>query len=77
MNRSQFEENKTKLTAKVATATYRYEKALEGYDNYKGTDTAEEHRLYLCWTSAEAAKITAEKKLNDLIAQYENRVAQA
>lgn len=77
MNRKQFEENEQKLKAKVATATYRHEKAKLAYDDYKGSDTAEEHRLFLCETSAESARITAEKNLLVLQTDYKNSLATA
>ena len=52
-----------KLKIKAENCDYRFKKAFAKYTSYNGKDTAEEHRLFLCWINAEQSKITAEKKL--------------
>lgn len=49
MTAQQFAENEEKAKARVATAQYRYEKALANYDTYTGRNYAEEKRLSLIW----------------------------
>jgi hypothetical protein len=52
-----------KIKAKIATTSYRYDKAVNQLADYNGKDTAEKHRLSLIVSSAETAKIEAEKAL--------------
>lgn len=72
MTAQQFAENEEKAKARVATAQYRYDKALANYDTYTGRNYAEEKRLSLIWQDAEIKKIEAEKKLLTLQTQYNN-----
>lgn len=77
MTREQFKENEEKAIVKLERAKERYNKALENYNNYKGNDTAEEHRLALMWQNADSQKVEAEKKLLELQTQYTNRAVMA
>ena len=66
MTKEQFVVNSEKQMARLNAAKLRSIAAAKAYNDYKGKDSAEEHRLSLMWQNADAQVVTAQKKLDEL-----------